>query len=213
MSFQNSFVASLMVSFVIGLVGCGEAPQPLAQTEQEPQTVDSGQKTTSATPVDPALAAQAKRTLVGIWLGLPQLDEQRLKEKLANLDGESKANLLNFVSNFKTTAMAIQYHENGTVYTEVNARVGNNPVFEASEGSWEISRARTNQMSVNVVEKLTNGSLSQTTYDYTVVENGNVLVATIPTHPDLADLNPTFVFTREKLDQVTAQNPDETTSR
>lgn len=193
------FLSSLIATVFLcaSLTGCGETPTAVTSASEEANS-DTGSVTASD-----ADYQKMQNALVGVWLGIPQLDQARLKEKLTTMDADAKTRLLTFVENFKTTVMAIEYCGDGKVFTEIQVNVDNKPVFEASEGNWKVVAASQNRVSVNTVENLPDGKLSQSKSDYTLYENNNVMVTTVPTHPELADLNPQIVFTRENLDSGT----------
>ena len=198
------FMSSLFVVALlcVSLTGCGESKTEPAPSETAPASGSESSDETAAN--NPAQRQQMQNILVGVWLGMPQLNQEQLEQKLATLDADAKNRLLTFVQNFKTTVMAVEYRADGKVYSEIQVNVDNQPVFEASEGNWKVTRASENRVSINTVENLPDGKLSQTTSEYTLFEKNNVMVTTVPTHPELADLNPQMVFTREYLDSVTA---------
>lgn len=199
------FLSSLLATAFLCacLTGCGESKTEPAPTEDSTTSGSENGDETAA--MDPAQRQQMQNVLVGVWLGMPQLNQERLEQKLATLDADAKARLLTFVQNFKTTVMAIEYRADGKVYSEIQVTVDNQPVFEASEGNWKVARASENRVSISTVENLADGKISQSTSDYTLYEKNNVMVTTVPTHAELADLNPQMVFTRENLDSVTAE--------
>jgi len=197
------FVAVILISIIA--VGCGESTTKLADKATNETTTSIARANTGTNPaIDPALQDEMKQALVGVWLGMPQLNQDRLKTKLSSLDADAKARLMTFVQNFQTTVMAIEYGANGRVYSEIQVNVDNKPVFEASEGSWTITGATQDRLSVNTVEELPDGKLSQSLREFTFYENQNVMVTAIPTHPELSDLEPQLVFTREDLNQAEA---------
>lgn len=198
------FIAVVLISIIAS--GCGQSTTKLADESTSDQATTSVSRASSGInpAADPALQNEMKQALVGVWLGMPQLNQERLKTKLSSLDADAKARLMTFVQNFQTTVMAVEYGANGRVYSEIQVNVDNKPVFEASEGSWTITSATQDRLSVNTVEELPDGKLSQSLREFTFYENRNVMATVIPTHPELSDLEPQLVFTREDLDQADA---------
>ena len=195
------FVAVVLISIMA--IGCGQTATEVADKSPGSQTTTPDTSTRSAD-TDPVLQKEMEQALIGVWLGMPQLNQDRLKAKLSTLDADAKTRLMTFVQNFQTTVMAVEYGANGRIYSEIQVNVDNKPVFEASEGSWTIAGATQDRLSVNTVEELPDGKLSQSLREYTFYENRNVMVTGIPTHPELSDLEPQLVFTREDLNEAEA---------
>jgi hypothetical protein len=139
-------------------------------------------------------------SLVGIWLGQAALDMDKLQQKLAALEDDSRAELESLVQDFMTTIMAIDFHDDGTMDSEIELTFGGqNSELETSHGTWKIIQVQQNSVTVATVEQLADGTIEESQQSFEFHEDQSVLVTSVPVQNGLLDLNPRLVFHREFL--------------
>ncbi len=189
-------IATVLMCMLV--LGCAKktTTKPTEQSQNPKPSID-------ATAVGEPRSAgfeEMRRSLVGIWLGQTGIDTDKLQQKLAALEGDSKAELESLVQDFMTTIMAIDFRDDGTMDSEIELTFGGQDLeLEASHGTWKIIEVQQNCVTVATVEQLADGTIEESQQSFEFHEDRSMLVTTVPAQNGLRDLNPRLVFHREFL--------------
>lgn len=189
LAWVKKLVLVLSIGLVIGAVGCSS------------KTVDSGGSPQSGSEATSAQGSVVTpRSLTGAWLGEAAIDQEKLQSKMAQLDKEAQALAGIRAKSFLSTAMAMEFHENGTVDNEVEV-ISTQGKFlrEGSSAVWKVLETKPHALLVQIQEKLPNGTVATERMFFQFSADRNKMAVGVPVGPDLQGCDAMIVFERKSL--------------
>ena len=194
MAWIEKLILVLLPCLLVGLSGCGSETTVSSGAQSTSSAVAGG----ASTPV--ALTA---RTLTGAWLGEAILDEEKFQEQISQLDAETQKRVKLQAKSFLTTAVAMEFRENGTVQNEVElVSIHGKLLHDGSFGSWQVLESRPNGMLVQLQERSSNGEVSTVKNFYQFSQDRNQMAIKIQVSKELATCDAMVVFDRKSLPPV-----------
>jgi len=179
------------------LSGCNSS-EPTDNTS-EPETT-----TQQTTPQDQVAQVSPAQKLTGVWLGEAMMDEAKFQQKLAQLSPEQQQLTLAKARSFMSMAMAIEFRSDGTIQNGVEIVSTDGQVLrDSAYGKWKIVSTKDNDVVVETLETLSDGTVVTDQNIYTFLPEGNRFAMAVPVGGELQDCNPMMVFERKSLSETT----------
>ena len=189
----EKLVLVLSVGLLIGAAGCGSKTVDSGASDQ----LDQGALSAQNSGVPTTLTA---RSLTGAWLGKAILDQEKFQNKVAQLDAESKTLASVKAKSFLSIAMAMEFHENGTVENEVEMLSAQGKLMrDGSRASWRVLELKPNGLLVQVQEQQPNGTVLTDNTFYQFSGDRNQMAIRVPVGQELLDCDAMIVFERKTL--------------
>lgn len=142
--------------------------------------------------------AKPNYSLVGLWVGVSHLDEEKLEAKYKQLtDPAQQKEFVQAVETFLSLAVAVQYQADGGMESdaEITDLTGES-IRETVSGQWRVVETKGLKLIVEIHERSPDGRVTTTRKLLQFYEDGEHLATPVETCQWLADLNPLLVFER-----------------
>lgn len=208
----------LFLGLLIAAVGCGET----ATTDTAPSNPPTGVQSTDqqasaeAAPLAPkAPSAPTASSLTGAWMGRAVMDQEKLRQKISQLDPETQKDVSLKAKRFLSMAMAMEFRENGTVQNEVEIlSTEGKMVRGGSVAQWHVMESSPHALLVQVRERLKDGTISSGKMYYQFSADRNQIAIHAPVTEELQGCDAMIVFNRRTLPPANvAARPTETMAK
>ena len=140
------------------------------------------------------------RSLTGAWLGKAVLDQEKFKNKVSQLNAESQATAAVIAKSFLSMAMAMEFHEDGTVENEVEVLSAQGKLLrDGSRATWQVLESNPNGLLVQTQEKRSNGAISTDKMFFQFSGDRNQMAVKVPVGHQLQDCDAMIIFERKTL--------------
>lgn len=203
------FGFGLVSAAALAVTGCGGSGSATPNSSA-PASAPAETKTSAATsPAD---------RLVGTWLGVAYLEEEKVQAKLASITDETaRMSLTAQAETFKTMLVGADFAAGGEFNIEAELTpVGGQTTSDASTGTWQIKTASGDVLVVVSNETKADGTSEASEKQYTFVDDTHFVW--IPAvSQDLRDCNAMIVFEKQvpvaEEGAEVAETPSETETR
>ena len=203
---KKSFVSLGLIIFGSCLCGGGCSPSGGDNPAGEPQDQ------TGQTNVDQVASMELDSRLIGIWLGTPAIDQDKVRARLADLDESRREGARQRVDVFMSTVMAMEFTEQGTVENDVEMQIDGKTARETSLGRWRVTGRTADSVNIIVEETLADGTQITTRKTVRIDPSGNQIQFDVPLGEPLEAVDSRLVFKRQVLGSL-AETPDRSLNR
>lgn len=203
----------LFLGMLIAAVGCGEtATTDTAPNSNQPTEV---QATDQQASVEAAPAALTASSLTGAWMGKAVMDQEKLLQKISQLDPETQKDVTLKAKRFLSMVMAMEFRENGTVQNEVEILSPEGKMVRGgSVSQWHVMESSPHALLVQVRERLKDGTITSGKMYYQFSADRNQIAIHAPVTEELQGCDAMVVFNRRTLPPVNvATRPTETMAK
>jgi hypothetical protein len=186
-------------------VGCGS---PATSVSIDSDASEQAAEASIAVVSAPEVAQPLDQLLVGTWLGQAVLDEGVLERKLEGKPEALQERMVVHAENFLSTEMAMEFHSDGTVESEVEMTpVGQRAIRDATVGQWRVTQIDADRLAVETAELGPDGSANITKRTFRFYPDRNAFVMTVPVSGDLEGCDAMIIFERQSAIANVAQQP------
>ena len=185
-------------------VGCGK-PKPVPTNESPAQApADETSEFQFRSP------EEAQRSLAGLWLGQAVINQDTLKNLLADMTEAQQQALLKESQTFVSTQMAMQLADDGSMETAVEVTpVGAQPIQGQTIARWSVVATEGNQVIVRTMQQNENGEATESQTVYAMSPDGNRIVMQANVGSALAQCEP-LIYLDRQVDERFAEAPNNT---
>ncbi len=153
---------------------------------------------------DQASAAKPNYSLIGMWVGVSYLDEEKVAARYNQFtDPQQREAFVKAVETFLSLAVAVNYQADGTLDSDAEIMdAGGEVIRETISGQWRVVESKGLKLLVEIYERSPEGQVTTSRKLLQFYEDGEHLATPVETSELLADLNPLIVFERMPPDVV-----------
>ena len=197
LAWVGKLVLVLSIVLLVVASGCSSKTADSRASDRSDQKELSAQNLKKSSGEPTELTA---RSLTGAWLGEAVMDQEKFKNKVAQLNAESQTMANVMAKSFLSTAMAMEFHENGTVENEVEVLSTQGQLLrDGSRASWRVLESKPNGLLVQTQEQLPDGTVVSDRMFYQFSGDRNQMAVRIPVGKELQDCDAMIVFERQML--------------
>ena len=188
-----AIVGSMITLSSAFLTGCGKSDSGGSPTTTPPATTETSSRGAAAPPV----RAGAAR-LVGTWLGVAYLEEDKVAAKMARVtDDNLRLSLNTQVDTFQSMVVGAEFTAAGSFTLEAELTpAGGQTARDTSTGAWKIKTEAGDVIVVESQEPKTDGLFDISEKEYTFIDDDHFVW--IPAvSQDLRDCDAMIVFERQ----------------
>ena len=211
LAWVKKLVLVLSIGLMIAAAGCSKTADSGASTPSDSAASSAqGSRTFSGVP-----AELTAHSLTGAWLGRAVMDQEKFQSKVSQLNAESQAAAGVIAKTFLSTAMAMEFHENGIVENEVEVLTTQGKTLrDGSRAIWRVLESKPNGLLVQTQEQGPNGTVATDEMFFQFSGDRNQMAVKIPVGAALHDCDAMIIFERQTLPPTNvAAAPTGTTSK
>ncbi|HMP80375.1 MAG TPA: hypothetical protein PKD54_13050 [Pirellulaceae bacterium] len=147
---------------------------------------------------DQTPGAKPNLSLVGLWVGVSYLDEEKVTAKYNQIQDQAQREaFVQAVESFLSLAVAVNYQANGTLESDAEIMdAQGDTIREATSGQWRVVESKGLKLLIEIYERSPEGQVITTRKLLQFYEDGEHLATPVETSELLADLNPLVIFER-----------------